>query len=74
MTRYGPLDLLGSIGESHDYEDLLKDATEVETGEGERVLVLTLERLIAIKLETHNEKDLAMLPVLRRTLEEKNRG
>lgn len=73
MTCYGPLDLLGSIGESHDYEDLLKDTTEVVTGQSTRVRVLTLERLIDIKLETHDEKDLAMLPVLRRTLEQRNR-
>ena len=30
MTDAGPLDLLGTIGESKDYSDLLKDIEEVE--------------------------------------------
>jgi hypothetical protein len=71
-TRFGPLDLLGSIGRSHTYEDLLPDSIEVNAGV--RVRVLKLERQIAIKEETAGEKDLAVLPVLRRTLEEKKRG
>jgi predicted nucleotidyltransferase len=71
-TRFGPLDLLGSIGRSHTYEDLLPDSIEVNAGV--RIRVLKLERQIAIKEETAGEKDLAVLPVLRRTLEEKKRG
>ena len=72
VTRYGPLDLLGSIGRSHTYEDLLSDSIEVDAGV--RISVLKLERQIAIKEETAGEKDLAVLPVLLRTLEEKKRG
>jgi hypothetical protein len=74
MTRFGPLDLLGMIGHSRRYEDLLPDTVEMETGQGARVSVLNLERLIAVKEETADEKDLAMLPVLRRTLAEKRQG
>jgi hypothetical protein len=48
ITRYGPLDLLGTIGRS-------------------------LETLIAIKQELAGEKDRAVLPILRRTLEEKRK-
>jgi len=74
MTRYGPLDLLGVIGRSHDYDGLLHDTVEVAAGDGVRIRVLKLEKLIAVKMETATEKDLAALPILRRTLEERNRG
>jgi predicted nucleotidyltransferase len=74
MTRHGPLDVLGSIGQSRDYADLVKDAKEIEIGTDLRIRVLSLERLIAVKLEVSQEKDLSMLPILQRTLAEKNRG
>jgi hypothetical protein len=73
MTRFGPLDLLGSIGRSRRYQDLLPTAREVEVGQGIRVRVLNLQALIAVKQETPGEKDLAALPILRRTLEEQKR-
>ncbi len=71
MTRFGPLDLLGKIGRGHTYEHLLDDTTKMRVGGGLKVRVLGLEKLIQIKEETSGEKDRAMLPVLRRTLEEK---
>jgi hypothetical protein len=37
------------------------------------VLVLDLETLIAVKEEVVGERDLAVLPIMRRTLEEKRR-
>jgi predicted nucleotidyltransferase len=73
VTRYGPLDLLGTIGHDLGYQDLLPHSAEMEVGEGVRVRVLDLETLIAIKEELKGEKDLAVLPILRRTLEEKRR-
>jgi hypothetical protein len=73
MTRHGPLDVLGTIGRSRSYEDLLPHTHEVEAAEGLRVRVLDLETLIAIKEEVGGEKDLAVLPIMRRTLEEKRR-
>ena len=33
-TRHGPLDLLGSIGESYSYQDLIGEADEIEVGAG----------------------------------------
>lgn len=74
MTSYGPLDLLGMIGRSHGYDDLLKDTSEMEAGRDLRLRVLKLERLIEVKLETADEKDLAMLRILRRTADEKKIG
>ena len=70
MTRYGPLDLWGEIGSGHGYDDLLHDAVDFEIATGVRVHALGLRRLIEVKRETAGEKDLAVLPVLDRTLEE----
>ena len=73
ITHYGPLDLLGAIGHDLTYQDLLPDSSEMDIGEGVRIRVLNLEKLIAIKEELGGEKDRAMLPILRRTLEEKRK-
>jgi hypothetical protein len=70
LTRLGPLDLLGSIGNQRTWQDLLPHCTELKVGAGVAVKVLDLETQIAVKEEVGGEKDLAVLPVLRRTLEE----
>jgi hypothetical protein len=72
-TRFGPLDILGTIGRSRGYGDLLPHTHELEVGEGLRVRVLNLETLIAVREEVAGERDLAVLPIMRRTLEEKRR-
>ena len=71
MTLFGPLDLLGTIGQGHDYGQLLHETVELEIGGGLKVRVLSLERLVKTKEETGQEKDKAVLPVLRRLLEER---
>lgn len=73
MTRFGPLDLLGAVGRSHDYTALLPHSVEMLIGQGVHVRVLNLETLIAVKEETAGDKDLATLPVLHRTLAEKSK-
>ncbi len=73
ITRYGPLDLLGTIGRDLGYNDLLPRSVEMNIGQNLSIRVLNLETLIAIKEELAGEKDLAVLPILRRTLEEKNK-
>jgi hypothetical protein len=72
-TRFGPLDLLGSVGNSHAFSDLLPHTVEIVLGEGITIRVLELETLIAVKEETAGDKDQASLPILRRTLEESRR-
>lgn len=72
-TRFGPLDLLGSVGNSHTFPDLLPRTIEIVVGEGINIRVLELETLIAVKEETAGDKDRASLPILRRTLEESRR-
>jgi hypothetical protein len=73
MTKHGPLDVLGAIGHGRAYEDLLPHTTELEIAEGLRVPVLNLEMLIVTKEEAGAEKDRLVLPLLRRTLEERGR-
>jgi predicted nucleotidyltransferase len=73
ITRHGPLDLLGTIGHDLGYQDLIPHSIELDISEGLRIRVLKLETLIAPKEELAGEKDLAVLPILRRTLEEKNK-
>jgi len=72
MTNAGPLDLLGTIGESEDYNDLLKDVEEIEIS-GKKVQLQSLESLIKIKQFLGGEKDRAVIPILQRTLEEKKK-
>jgi len=73
MTRFGPLDLLGTIGPNLGYPELLPHTSEMDIGGGVHIRVLNLDKLIEIKEELAGEKDLAMLPLLRRTLEEKRK-
>jgi predicted nucleotidyltransferase len=70
LTSFGPLDLLGTIGENLAFPDLLSHSHEMEVGQGIHIRVLNLETLISMKERLASEKDLAMLPVLRRTLSE----
>jgi len=74
ITNCGHLDVLGTIGRGLSYEDLVPHSIEMEVGGGVRVRVLDLATIIAIKEELGSEKDLAVLPLLRRALKEKERS
>lgn len=74
MTRAGPLDLLGTIGNDRGYEELLPQTLAMKVRDDLQVRLLDLATLIAIKEETAREKDQATLAILRRTLKEKERG
>jgi hypothetical protein len=69
-TKFGPLDFLGSVTRNRTYADLLPVCRELAIAPDLSVRVLNLEMLITLKEEVGSEKDLAMLPILRRTLEE----
>jgi hypothetical protein len=73
ITSRGPLDVLGTIGRGLSYEDILPHTIEMEVAVGLRIRVLDLATIIALKEELRGEKDLAVLPILRRTLIEKQR-
>lgn len=72
LTRCGPLDVLGNIGVGRSYQDLIADSIERPLGEIV-VWVLGLEALIRAKTEAGRDKDRAVLPILRRTLEESSK-
>ena len=55
-TRFGVLDLLGSVEQSTRYEDLLADTYVVDLG-GFRVRVVALARLLEIKRKLARPKD-----------------
>ncbi|MFC2171835.1 hypothetical protein ACFLU6_04305 [Acidobacteriota bacterium] len=73
MTRAGPLDLLGEIGHGRDYDRLVDNTVSMQVAPGLQVAVLDLETLISTKEEAGRDKDKAVLPILRKTLEEKNK-
>jgi hypothetical protein len=73
ITRFGPLDIPGSIGKGRKYDDLLTSSQVMQAGPNLEVRVLDLSMVIQTKEETASEKDTAVLPILRRTLEEKQR-
>lgn len=70
-TRHGILDALTEIGHHWSFSELAAQSREVHLA-GSTVLVLELEALIESKVAAGREKDLAVLPVLRRTLELKD--
>jgi predicted nucleotidyltransferase len=73
MTQFGPLDLLGRIGDGQGYHELLAEADRMSIGDGLSVAVLNLVALIRVKEATAGEKDHAMLPILKRTLAERGK-
>ncbi|HEY4395851.1 MAG TPA: hypothetical protein VGP64_17420 [Polyangia bacterium] len=72
-TDWGDLDCLGTIDDGQDYESLLPSTREIALAEGLTIRVLDLPRLIEVKRRAGRPKDLAQLPVLEATLEERNR-
>jgi len=67
MTNAGPLDVLGTIGNNQRFEDLLPHTVHMQVLE-RPVRMLDLATLIQIKEELGRAKDLAVLPLLRDTL------
>ncbi|MCC6811137.1 MAG: hypothetical protein IT381_27150 [Deltaproteobacteria bacterium] len=70
QTKWGPLDVLGSIIGDRDYDTLLPHSELRDIGRA-RVHVLGLVALIEIKEALGRDKDKAMLAILRHTLAEK---
>ena len=67
MTTLGPLDVLGTIEQGLDYEDLLPKSIEIDA-QGYQVQVLQLETMVALKRQSRHAKDRLMLPILEETL------
>jgi hypothetical protein len=67
------LDLLGRIGDGEGFHELAAEADRMDIGDGLMVAVLNLVSLIRVKEATSGEKDRAMLPLLKRTLAEREK-
>ena len=67
LTRAGPLDVLGFIGDKNRYEDLVQHSTEVSMTIG-TFRVLDLDELIRQKKISDRPKDRAMLELLEEAL------
>jgi hypothetical protein len=70
-TRFGPLDVLGTIGKDHGWAELAATSDSVQLDSTLQIAVLDLPTQIAIKEEVAREKDALMLALLRRTLAER---
>lgn len=62
------------MGTGQGYEELVPFTIELPVEGRLKVRVLDLETLIRLKEEAGRDKDKAVLPILRRTLEEKSRS
>jgi len=67
MTRAGPLDILGFIGNDERYEDLIDASSDVPMAAG-NFRVLNLEELIRQKKAANRPKDRAVLALLEEVL------
>jgi hypothetical protein len=73
LTKYGSIDVLGTIGVDLSYQDLLAHTVEMRTIDM-TLRLLSLDKLIELKEQAGRDKDKAVLPILRRTLEEKRKS
>jgi hypothetical protein len=72
ITRFGPLDVLGTIGNQRTYDDFRSRTVELPL-RGRVVRVLELAAVIESKEEANRPKDRAVLPLLRDTLAARRR-
>ena len=72
LTRFGPLEILGTIGNSLSYSDLITGTVQLQLDDLE-LRMLTLESLIETKRAAGRDKDKAVLALLNQTLKEKRK-
>jgi hypothetical protein len=72
-TTLGDLDCLGVIDQDRGYDELLAETVEMSLSSGRTIRVLSLPALVEAKEQAGRPKDLAALPVLRATLEERKK-
>lgn len=72
MSRLGPVDFLGAIGEGVAYADLLPQSELLSLG-SLQIHVMTLAALVDHKRALGRDKDKWVLAILERTLEERDR-
>jgi len=74
MTTAGPLDVLGTVVGDRGYDELFPHTEEMLFALDLKVRALDLPTLIQIKEEVGRDKDKMALPILRRLLDDKNKG
>ena len=72
LTRFGPLDILGTLGNRLSYSDLITGTVQLQLDDLE-LRMLTLESLIDTKRAAGRDKDKAVLALLNQTLKEKRK-
>jgi hypothetical protein len=70
LTRFGVLDLVYQPAGTTGFDDLRRQAVQLDLGLGKPVLVASLGDVIRMKQASGRPKDEAALPALRQTLEE----
>lgn len=65
LTDAGPLDVIPQASGIGDYDDIRPRAAAVDLGDGARILVASLDDVIASKQASGRRKDLRALPGLR---------
>jgi hypothetical protein len=73
-TDLGDLDCLGTVDNGRGYEDLLSSTVSLELSPGKSIHLIDLATLIEVKRRAGRPKDLAAIPVLESTLEERLRS
>jgi len=69
LTRFGVLDLVFLPAGTRGFDDLRRQALELDLGTGKPVLVASLIDVIRMKEAAGRPKDAAALPAIRQTLE-----
>lgn len=69
LSKYGPIDVLGIIGQQQTYSDLQSDVVEFELDDI-LIRVQSLRSLIETKRAVGRQKDLMIIPILEQTLKE----
>jgi hypothetical protein len=73
MTDLGPLDVLGTIENGLDYDDLLAEHIELEV-QGYAIRVLALATIVRHKRASPHAKDQRVLPILEEALRQSEGG
>jgi hypothetical protein len=69
VTRFGRLDISLRPSGTRGYEDLVRDARDIDIGDGVIVRVASLLDIIRSKEAANRDKDRAVLPLLREMLD-----
>ncbi len=72
-TINGDLDCLGSIDDGKSFEEFLGSSVELKLSDEDTIRVVTLETLVELKKRAGRPKDLAAIPHIESTIDERRR-